>query len=66
MALSRRCIETLVDLAEIKLSCLDVFDREDRDAAKTLAESIAGLKAMLPGSQPALSAPVASIEARLH
>jgi len=47
MALSRRCAETLLDLAEIKLSCLDVFDREDRDAAKTLAEAAAQLKAML-------------------
>jgi len=27
--LSKRSIETLVDLVEIKLSCLDVFDRED-------------------------------------
>jgi len=47
MALSRRCVETLLDLAEIKLSCLDVFDREDRDVAKTLAEAAAQLKAML-------------------
>jgi hypothetical protein len=28
-SLSKRSIETLVDLVEIKLSCLDVFDRED-------------------------------------
>jgi len=47
MALSRRCAETLLDLAEIKLSCLDVFDREDRDVAKTLAQAAAELKAML-------------------
>ena len=29
MSLSKRSIEALVDLVEIKLSCLDVFDRED-------------------------------------
>jgi hypothetical protein len=34
MALSKRCIETLVDLVEIKLSTIQVFDRED---AKELA-----------------------------
>jgi hypothetical protein len=28
-SLSKRSIETLIDLVEIKLSCLDVFDRED-------------------------------------
>jgi len=63
MALSRRCIEALVDLAEIKLSCLDIFDREDRDAAKTLAESITGLKEMLAAPLPALAM---AAEARLH
>ncbi|MGE0252986.1 MAG: hypothetical protein AB7N54_00200 [Alphaproteobacteria bacterium] len=29
MALSRRSIETLIDLVEIKLSCIQVFDRDD-------------------------------------
>lgn len=29
MALTQRALETLVDLVEIKLSCLEVFDRED-------------------------------------
>ena len=29
MSLSRKAIETLVDLVEIKLSCLEVYDRED-------------------------------------
>ena len=29
MPLSRKAIETLVDLVEIKLSCLEVYDRED-------------------------------------
>ena len=29
MALSKRCIETLIDLVEIKLSCIQVMDRDD-------------------------------------
>ncbi len=29
MSLSKRVIETLVDLVEIKLSCIEVYDRED-------------------------------------
>lgn len=28
-ALSQRSLKTLLDLVEIKLSCLEVFDRED-------------------------------------
>lgn len=36
MALSRRAIETLTDLVEIKLSCLQVFDREDAREQVTL------------------------------
>ncbi len=29
MTLSKRSIETLLDLVEIKLSCIQVFDRDD-------------------------------------
>ena len=29
MSLSKRVIETLIDLVEIKLSCIEVYDRED-------------------------------------
>ncbi len=36
MALSRRAIETLTDLVEIKLSCLQVFDRDDAREQATL------------------------------
>jgi hypothetical protein len=63
MALSRRCAETLLDLAEIKLSCLDVFDREDRDVAKTLADAAAELKAMLAVPP---RAPATAVAAQLH
>ncbi|MEO3433238.1 hypothetical protein [Inquilinus sp. CAU 1745] len=30
MTLSKPTLETLIDLVEIKLSCMDVWDREDR------------------------------------
>ena len=36
MALSKRSIETLLDLVEIKLSCLCVTDREDAREQATL------------------------------
>jgi len=65
MALSRRCAETLLDLAEIKLSCLDVFDREDRDVAKTLAEAAAELKALLAAPPRALPT-MATAEVHVH
>ena len=29
MSLSKNVIETLIDLVEIKLSCIEVYDRED-------------------------------------
>ena len=29
MSLSKRVIETLIDLVEIKLSCIEVYDRDD-------------------------------------
>ena len=39
-----RSIETLIDLVEIKLSCLDVMDREDREELKALQRSLAELQ----------------------
>jgi len=36
MALSRRSIDTLLDLVEIKLSCIQVLDREDARELATL------------------------------
>ncbi len=29
MSMSRRSVETLIDLVEVKLSCMQVLDRED-------------------------------------
>jgi hypothetical protein len=36
MALTRRSIATLLDLVEIKLSCIEVVDREDHRELKAL------------------------------
>ncbi len=30
MSLSKRVVETLIDLVEIKLSCIEVYDRDDK------------------------------------
>jgi hypothetical protein len=35
MSISKRSVETLLDLVEIKLSCMQILDRED---AKELAQ----------------------------
>ena len=35
MTITRRSLETLIDLVEIKLSCLEVYDKDDaREQAK--------------------------------
>ena len=39
MTLSKRVVETLIDLVEIKLSCIEVHDRED--ASEKLALELA-------------------------
>lgn len=36
MTLSPRSIDTLIDLVEIKLSCFEVWDREDRRELQAL------------------------------
>jgi len=46
MALSRRSIETLVDLVEIKLSCMQVFDRDDARELAALEQARRELAAL--------------------
>jgi len=50
---SSRTVETLIDLVEIKLSCLDVTDREDRAELKLLQHALSELSAH---REPALHA----------
>ncbi|HVJ53327.1 MAG TPA: hypothetical protein VM689_12745 [Aliidongia sp.] len=50
---STRSIETLIDLVEIKLSCLDVMDREDREEFKALQRSLNELQEYRKAQVPA-------------
>lgn len=49
MALSRRVVETLLDLVEIKLSCMEVHDREDSREATCLESCRQELQVLLSG-----------------
>ena len=69
---SPRSIETLIDLVEIKLSCLDVMDREDREEQKALQRSLDELKEYrrtevparrTAAGRPAPAPPVATVRA---
>ncbi len=50
MKISRRSLETLIDLVEIKLSCFEVLDRDDArergnlENCRTELQVLAGLK----------------------
>ena len=43
MSLSDKTLETLIDLVEIKLSCFEIYDRDDRKAQKDLQHCLAEL-----------------------
>lgn len=45
MSLSKRCVETLLDLVEIKISVMDVTDREDRREKELLERCVQELLA---------------------
>jgi hypothetical protein len=62
-SLSKRSIETLVDLVEIKLSCLDVFDREDAREKACLENARRELVAMMAAKRVIAPAPAAGFEA---
>jgi len=47
MSLSQRSIETLLDLVEIKLSCIEVYDREDAREKSCLENARKELSAMI-------------------
>jgi hypothetical protein len=48
MSLSKRSLETLLDLVEIKLSCIEVFDREDQRERHSLEAARKELTALIP------------------
>ncbi len=47
MSLSKRVLETLIDLVEIKLSCVEVYDREDAREVSALEQCRRELQALL-------------------
>lgn len=65
-SLSPRSLEALIDLVEIKLSCLDVFDRADRKEQILLKQSLAELEAcrkVVVGKRRAAAAPAEALAA---
>ncbi len=56
MAISKRCIETLLDLVEIKLSCLEITDREDQREKELLQRCIQELRAEAAGQDGRMAA----------
>jgi hypothetical protein len=60
--LSQRSIETLLDLVEIKLSCLEVYDREDAREKSCLENARKELSSMKARRLTALS-PAACVAA---
>ena len=53
MALSGKSLEALVDLVEIKLSCVEIFDREDAREVKVLERCRDELVALRRAGGPA-------------
>jgi hypothetical protein len=60
MALSLRTLETLIDLVEIKLSCMEVFDRDDAREVARLEESLDELRDL--AGRPAPKSPVVEFQ----
>ncbi len=44
MTMSKRALETMIDLVEIKMSCLEVVDREDAREMANLQQCLAELQ----------------------
>jgi hypothetical protein len=61
-SLSQRSIETLLDLVEIKLSCLEVYDREDAREKSYLEHARRELSSMR-GRRLAAVSPMARVAA---
>ncbi len=64
MALSRRAIESLTDLVEIKLSCLQVFDRDDAREQATLELCRRELAALTSGGDQTVVAAFADSDSK--
>jgi len=64
MSLSKRVVETLIDLVEIKLSCFEVYDREDKREVAGLESCRQELQKMLEGGAGGAAA-VADLAAKI-
>ncbi len=62
MSLTKRSVETLIDLVEIKLSCIEVFDREDSRELAALETARRELQALVPVRRKREAMPVAAEE----
>ncbi len=56
MSLSKRVVETLIDLVEIKLSCVEVYDREDKREIAGLERCRQELQKLVEGGAAGASA----------
>jgi len=50
---TKRSVETLIDLVEIKLSCIQVFDRDDAKELAALEQARRELVALIPARSDA-------------
>ncbi len=53
MSLSPRALDTLIDLVEIKLSCFEVYDREDSRELANLEQCRSELQSLMGGDKQA-------------
>ena len=58
MNLSKQTLETLTDLVEIKLSCMEVWDKDDRRELKALEQARSELQKLLGTPRSATKASV--------
>ncbi len=56
MSLSKRVVETLIDLVEIKLSCVEIYDREDKREIAGLESCRQELQKLVEGGAGGASA----------
>ncbi|MBT5768265.1 MAG: hypothetical protein HOI57_02555 [Rhodospirillaceae bacterium] len=63
-SLTKRSVETLIDLVEIKLSCIQVFDRDDAKELAALEQARRELVARVPNRRAATVVPFPEAEAQ--
>lgn len=64
MGLSRKSVEVLLDLLEIKLSCIEINDREDAREVKVLERARKELAELAGARAEVITLPMASAQER--